>query len=304
MESALERTPRGARVAVIRLRSLGDCILTTPALTILHQHRSDLEVAVVVEDRFRPVFEGNPDVAHLLPPSVALLRRWRPHLCLNLHGGNRSLLLTVLSGARIRAGFGHHRGRFAYNLRIPTAQQVLGVARTTHTAEQLASAIFHLGAPLSDVPRAKLFADRMKTDRPYAVLHAMAAGPAGKIWPAEGFLAVARCLAGVHGLEPVFIGGAGDDFTAFQGYRTVAGASLAEVKSLVAGASLFVGNDSGPAHMAAAFGVPVAVVFGRSNPEVWGPWKAPGERIVARGSIESVPVEEVLAAVDRLRVAA
>ena len=44
------------------------------------------------------------------------------------------------------------------------------------------------------------------------------------------------------------------------------GAPLAEVKSLLAGASLFVGNDSGPAHMAAAFGVPVVVIFGSSDP--------------------------------------
>lgn len=304
MESVLESTPRGARVAVIRLRSLGDCILTTPALAILREHRPDLAVAVVVEDRFRQVFEGNPDVDQLLPPSIRGLRAWRPHLCLNLHGGNRSLLLTALSGARIRAGFGHYRGRVAYNVRIPTAQEVLGVARTTHTAEQLASAVFHLGVPLGEVPRARLFALRPKAGRPYAILHAMAAGPAGKTWPAEGFRAVARRLAGVHGLEPVFIGGADDDFTAFQGYRAVAGAPLAEVKSLVAGASLFVGNDSGPAHMAAALGVPLVVIFGRTDPDVWGPWKTAGERVVARGPIENVPVEEVLAAVDRLRVAA
>ena len=304
MESALERTPRGARVAVIRLRSLGDCILTTPALAILRESRPDLAIAVVVEDRFAPVFEGNPDVNKLLSPSVRKLREWQPHLCLNLHGGNRSLALTLLSGARIRAGFGHFQGRFAYNVRIPTAQQVLGVSRKTHTAEQLASAVFYLGAPLREVPRAKLFASRTKAARPYAILHAMAAGPAGKTWPPEGFLAVARRLAGVHRLEPVFIGGAGDDFTAFHEFRSVAGAPFAEVKSLVAGASLFVGNDSGPAHMAAAFGIPVVVIYGRTDPEVWAPWKTVSETVVAHGAIESVSAEEVLAAVARLRVAA
>ncbi|MCC7175005.1 MAG: glycosyltransferase family 9 protein [Bryobacterales bacterium] len=301
MESALERTPRGARAAVIRLRSLGDCILTTPALAILREYRPDLAVAVVVEDRFRPVFEGNSDVDQLLPPSVRELRRWRPHLCLNLHGGNRSLRLTLLSGAGLRAGFGHYRGRCAYNVRIPTAQQVLGVARTTHTAEQLASAMFHLGVPQREIPPARLFAERREASRPYAVLHATAAGPPGKTWPAEGFLAVARRLARTHGLEPVFIGAADDDLSAFSSFRRVAGAPLAEVKSLVAGASIFVGNDSGPAHMAAAFGVPVAVIFGRSDPAVWGPWKTVSEVVAARGPIESVSVEEVEAAVDRLR---
>jgi ADP-heptose:LPS heptosyltransferase len=146
MEIALERMPVGARVAVIRLRSLGDCILTTPALAILRGSRPDLKIAVVVEERFWPVFEGNPDVDKLLCPSVSDLRAWKPQLCLNLHGGNRSLALTLLAGARVRAGFGHFRGAFAYHVRIPTAQRVLGVTRKTHTAEQLASAMFHLGA--------------------------------------------------------------------------------------------------------------------------------------------------------------
>ena len=72
----------------------------------------------------------------------------------------------------------------------------------------------------------------------------------------------------------------------------------------MAGASLFVGNDSGPAHMAAAFGLPVLVLFGSSDPLVWAPWRTVSQVIVARDSIETVPVEEVLGALERLRVAA
>jgi heptosyltransferase-3 len=303
MEIALERIPVGARVAVIRLRSLGDCILTTPALEILHQSRPDLRIGVVVEDKFAPVFEDNPDVDSLLRPSVRALRDWRPHLCLNLHGGNRSLLLTLLSGARLRAGFGHFRGRFVYHIRIPTAQEVLGVARKTHTAEQLASAVFYLGARRSDIPRAKLFAERPRAGPPYAVIHPMAKG-VGKTWPAERFLAVARHVAEELRLEPVIIAGDGEDLSAFSPYRALVGAPLAEVKSLMAGASLFVGNDSGPAHMAAAFGVPVVVIFGGSDPAVWAPWKTASETIIARGPIEAVSVDQVLAAVAKLKVAA
>ena len=97
----LERLPDRARVAIVRLRSLGDCVLTTPALEILKQSRPDLQVAVVVEDRFAPVFEGNSSVDQILPPSVSALRDWRPELCLNLHGGTRSAALTAASGARI-----------------------------------------------------------------------------------------------------------------------------------------------------------------------------------------------------------
>ena len=59
MENALQRLPTGARLAIIRLRSLGDCLLTTPALEILRHSRPDLKIAVVVEDQFAPLFEGN-----------------------------------------------------------------------------------------------------------------------------------------------------------------------------------------------------------------------------------------------------
>ncbi len=90
MASIVAQLPEGARVLIVRLRSLGDCVLTTPALRILKQHRPDLHLGVVVEDRFAQVFEGNPDVAEILPPSKKLVIGFRSRLALNLHGGTRS----------------------------------------------------------------------------------------------------------------------------------------------------------------------------------------------------------------------
>jgi heptosyltransferase III len=145
MDFVLQRLPQGARVAIIRLRSMGDCILTTPALAILKQSRPDLKLAIVVEDRFAPLFDGNSDVA-VLPLDRKALRSWRPALTINLHGGGTSAMLTLVSGAAIRAGYAHFRYSFIYNVRIPTAQQILGVDRTVHTAEHIASEMFYLGA--------------------------------------------------------------------------------------------------------------------------------------------------------------
>jgi heptosyltransferase-3 len=70
MGTILEQLPSGARVAVIRLRSLGDCVLTTPAPEVLRRNRPDLRVTVVVEERFKPIFEGNPDLDALVAPSL------------------------------------------------------------------------------------------------------------------------------------------------------------------------------------------------------------------------------------------
>jgi ADP-heptose:LPS heptosyltransferase len=273
--------------------------LTTPALDILRRSRPDLQIAIVVEDRFRALFEDNSDINEILPPSIGALRRWRPRLCLNFHGGTRSAWMSALSGAEHRAGFGHFRNQWAYNLRIPRAQEILGEERTVHTAEHLASAMFWLGAKAGEIPRAKLVA-REVMKRPIAAIHAVAATKE-KTWRADGFIAVAGRLK-TFGLEPVFIGGAGDDLTPFQSFQTLAGAPLAKVKSLLAGASFFIGNDSGPAHMAAAFGLPVVVIFGDSNPAIWGPWRTASEVVTAPGGIAQVEIPQVLSALERLRV--
>jgi ADP-heptose:LPS heptosyltransferase len=239
-------------------------------------------------------------------------------LCLNLHGGGRSAWMTALSGARYRAGFGHFRHQAVYNVRIPRAQEILGVERKVHTAEHLASAVFYLGAPVCEIPRAKVvgrtpWSAQVPLDLPeadegvgrgpggpphnYAIIHPFAT-TAAKTWHAAGFLAVAAHLQQT-GLEPVFIGGTTDDFSPFRAFRVISGAPLSEIKSLIAGASLYVGNDSGPAHMAAALGVPAVVIFTASDPAIWGPWRTASEVVTAPAG-----VAQVLDALARLRVAA
>lgn len=302
MESVFDSLPAGSRVAVIRLRSLGDCVLTTPALDILKRFRPDLQLGVVVEDRFRAVFKENPDIDEILPPDLAALRRFRPDLTINFHGGTRSAWMTALSGSQLRAGFGHYRHQFPYNVKIPRAQEILAVGRKVHTAEHLASAMFFLGAPVGEIPRAKLVAaERGATGEGggfgrAAVLHPVAAG-AAKTWPAVRFLQVAVHLRST-GLDPVFVGAAADDLSAFDSFRTLQG-SLAELKGLLARAALFVGNDSGPAHMAAAFGLPVVVFFGASDREVWAPWRTASEVLPLTATAETA-----INALARLRVAA
>jgi ADP-heptose:LPS heptosyltransferase len=220
-----------------------------------------------------------------------------------LHGGGRSAWMTALSGARYRAGFGHFRHQLVYNVRIPRAQEILGVERKVHTAEHLASAMFYLGAPICEIPRAKLVAsvgmsaDTARMSACATVIHPFATA-AGKTWHAGGFLAVAQYLK-ESGMEPVFIGAGGDDFSPFRAFRCISGAPLSEIKSVIAGASLFVGNDSGPAHMAAALGVPAVVIFGASDPAIWGPWRTASRVVMAPAG-----VAQVIDALARLRVAA
>ena len=333
MAAVLERLPEGARIAVVRLRSLGDCVLTTPALALLKQCRPDLRVAIIVEPIFRAVFEGNPDVEQILDPGAPAIFTWRPRLTLNLHGGVRSMALTAASAAPLRAGFAHHRYSFVYSHRIPRAQDILGERhragaalpqsrnsafpaapgsvvprvseeeRKVHTVEHLASAIFWLGAPRREIPRARLFAADPAPGGLYAVLHPFASTPA-KTWPAHRFLALAGELRRSLGLEPVFLAGPGDDSSVFAGFEVWNSAPLARVKSLMAGAQLFVGNDSGPAHMAAAFGAPVVALFGDSDPSIWGPWRTQARVLTSPDGIGGIGVEEAIEAAHSIGVPA
>lgn len=302
MPALLDSLPLGSRVAIVRLRSLGDCVLTTPALALLKQHRPDLRIAVVVENRFAPVYDDNRDLDGLLPPAVSALRAWNPALAINLHGGTRSMMLTVLSGARFRAGFAHHRGAFLYTHRIPRAQEILQVERKVHTAEHVASAMFFLGVPQAEVPRARLFAPHgdMLLHGRLAVIHPFASAPE-KTWPLANFVAVADHLQRNLGLRPIFIPGPGEPATGFGSHGAMANLPIAKLKLLMSEAELFVGNDSGPAHVAAAYGVPSVVLFGPTDPEVWRPWRTEGKAIQVPGGMAAISVQHVVREVDALK---
>jgi ADP-heptose:LPS heptosyltransferase len=295
MAALLDSLPSGSRIAVVRLRSLGDCVLTTPALALLKAHRPDLQIGVVVEDRFRGVFEDHPDVQELLAPKQSALAAWRPALVLNFHGGMRSMTLTISSRARHRVGFAHHRYSFVYTGRIPRAQEILGEDRKVHTAEHLASAMFWLGVPHAPIPRAKLTAGPAPriSDRGYAVIHPFASQP-DKTWPAERFIEVAQHLREHSGVEPIFLAGPADVTTPFEQFQIWRNAPLSEVKSLMSGAQLFVGNDSGPAHIAAAFGVPVVVLFGSSDVITWAPWRTEARILASPAGIAAIQVGKVI----------
>jgi ADP-heptose:LPS heptosyltransferase len=163
--------------------------------------------------------------------------------------------------------------------------------------------MFWMGVPRTEIPRARLNAGASSVAGAYAVIHPFAATPE-KAWPAGHFIAVAEHLRDQARLEPVFLAGPADDPAAFANFRVIGNAPLGEVKSLMAGAQLFIGNDSGPAHIAAAFGVPVVVLFGPSDPVNWAPWRTEAQILTNPEAIGGIPVEEVIAAADALRVRA
>lgn len=306
--SILPALPIGARILVIRLRSIGDIILLTPALCLLKAWRPDLRVSVMVEHRFRELLENNPDVEEIVAPAAGrgwnkIKSRWQTvrelralnfSLCLNLHGGPTSAFLARWGGATCKVGFHHYRGRGAYDILVPDARMILGHS-DVHTAELQAAAFFHLGLPKSEVPRARIFVSPWNRDwwerkrvefglsmnQGYVLIHPTALY-ATKQWAPDNFGQIGNYLEREKGLLPVYSCGPGesgvlDAVERAHGspLRRLEGASLGEFAAALSGARLFVGNDSGPAHMAQALGRPSVVIFGSSSSVIWGPWPRP-----------------------------
>jgi predicted lipopolysaccharide heptosyltransferase III len=303
--SCLPSLPQGARILIIRLRSIGDIVLLTPALRLLKEWRPDLRVSVLVEPRFQELLADNPDVEEVLTAgsgtgwakvvsrlrAIQKIRRRQYTLCVNLHGGPTSRLLTRWSGARWTAGFDYFRSRRIYSFRVPHARLVLG-QDSVHTAEHQAAVFFFLGLPRRAIPPARLIVteehaawwreERLKLGvspvRDYAVLHPTALFST-KQWAPENFARLGAYLEREARLEVVYSCGPGEtsvldavERAAGRPLRRLEGTGLRQYAAALAGARLFVGNDSGPAHMAAALGRPGVVIFGSSSSQIWGPW--------------------------------
>jgi ADP-heptose:LPS heptosyltransferase len=135
-----------------------------------------------------------------------------------------------------------------------------------------------VGAPGPGVPQIRC--PRVAHD--FAVIHPFSAGK-HKTWPLERFRAVARAIEPVRWC-------AGPDEALEDAVRFD---DLYQLACWLAGARVFVGNDSGIAHLAAAAGAPVVAIFGPTDPAIWAP-RGDRVRIVHRPSLDEVPVEDVM----------
>ena len=290
--SLLNDLPRGAEVLIIRLRSLGDVVLLTPALSALNSWRPDLRLCVLVEPAFAPLLEANPAIAEILPmggflPAATKLRRRHFSVVYNQHAGPTSALLTAAIGAPKRVCWTRRQFSFLYNVLVPDPGDKI------HTVEHRIEQFYATGLPRGPIPPArvypqvdapasvsiKLLESGIPPDTKYAVIHP-GAKYFTKRWALENFVALAQWLKHERGIAPVFSVGAAEKEIAQQlqqkstrEFAVMDSLGLRELIALVAGARIFIGNDSGPAHLAAAVACPVVAIFGSSSSVHWAPWR-------------------------------
>ena len=303
---------RASRLLVIRLRSLGDAILALPLIEALHAWRPELELDLLVESPYVAVFASHPAVHETLSvrprsgPSAAgwararaclEIRRRRYPAVLNLHGGSTSAFFALASGARMRIGQEKYRQSWIYHARIPAPARVWN--RTDlHTAEDQLTLLRWLDVPLTPSPAGRLYLNPEAGERVRARLQSEGISPGAaavihptstlrtKQWPEENFAALADRIQELFGLAAIFTS-AGHEARvlhdigrhAARKHRYWSDLGLEELVALIAQCRLFVGNDSGPTHAAAALRTPLVVIWGSSDFRVWHPWEAPFEAV-------------------------
>ncbi len=335
------------RILVVRLRSIGDTVLTTPSLYALRRFLPHTKIDILLEDWVAPVLEGSDLVDRVIAIArdgtsararlARELRASRYDVVYNLHGGTTATLLTRATGAPHRVGFGHYQYARLHNHAAPSSLEIWQRPRL-HSVEQQLALIGWTGVPVTDRPATRLAVTERSLlsvsaklraagvedeDKPFAVIHPAAAF-ATKQWATENFARVAEELT-ARGLTAIAIVSPKEKPVVQALIRKssapvfgLSDLSLPEVTALTSRTRLFVGNDSGIAHIAAAAGAPCVVIFGSSNITHWRPWTTNPNEVVREEMpcqpchgyfcaefekpecILRVPLERVIGAIDRI----
>ncbi|MBA3600869.1 MAG: glycosyltransferase family 9 protein [Acidobacteria bacterium] len=309
------------RVLVVRLRSIGDTVLSTPSLIALRRFLPDAQIDILLEDWVAPVLDGFDAVDNVLTVSrndkksrletAWQIRRNHYDIAFNLHGGTTATFFTFAGGAKYRVGLASYQYSFLYTHLAPSPLEFWQTEHA-HSAEQQLALLGFVGVPVCDRPKSRLVVteqalkslkekfdavkaqrregaenflseinfDQSKIQNPkskIALIHPAAAFDT-KQWATENFARVAEFLREKNlpaiavatekerGVLETLKRNSRVPITIFDNL------TLPEITALASRAKLFVGNDSGIAHIAAAVEAPSVVIFGSSNTNHWRPW--------------------------------
>jgi heptosyltransferase-3 len=262
------------RRLLIRPGGIGDCITCFPVMERLRTGYTEVWVPSVVlplvqfADRVRSIAETGLDL-------------------LGLEGGEtpESLVENLAQFDSIVSWYGSNRPDFRDSAsRINPNWQFLPALPPADSPRHATD--FHarnLGMPMGLVPRLRV---EVRDPRSSIAIHPFSGG-LKKNWPLDRF----QCLEKRLPVPVDWIAGPEDNIANAHRFD-----NLLELASWMGGAQVYVGNDSGITHLAAAAGVRTVALFGAGNGHIWRPR---GERVklVERSSMDAIEVEEVLEAV-------
>lgn len=306
MNDRSSRIPHHPRLLVLRLSALGDVIHTIPAVLAL---RESAEITWVVEAPYAELVEIVGGVKTI----PVRMKRWirDPRVAFEAIGRTRSVEASIdfqgliksaflgwLSGARKRYGFGRDAIREKPALLFTNHR--VEVDTTKHVVDQ--NLELAAGTRLNARP-ARGHWQRFPLDVPGyedAIVLLPGAGKASKLWPADRFRELARRI----GPKALAVWGPGEREQAeATGARVAPATNLRELAGILRTAEVVIGGDTGPLHLADAFGTKVVGLYGPTDPRRNGPYHQPArviDRFQTTKSMESISVEEVMKTLERV----
>lgn len=270
------------RRLLIRPGAIGDFIVSLPALEFLRAEETEVWTS-----------GANVSLARFADRAVSIADTGIDTLGLPDRSVHEAVLEKLRSFDSIVSWYGTNREEF----RAATA----GLPMVFHPALPVEGGKRHavdfyleqVGAPLGAVPQLPVTRRRGEA----AVIHPFS-GSARKNWPLENF----RRLADELSRQMPVCWTAGPEEALAEAVRFD---DLWDLAEWLAGARLYIGNDSGISHLAAACGVPVVALFGPTSPRIWAP-RGPAVRVVRapEGRMNALGVEEVLREVAKLLASA
>ncbi|WP_346239020.1 glycosyltransferase family 9 protein [Niabella insulamsoli] len=272
---------RPEKILVIRFSSLGDVIYTTPVVRCIKQQLPDTEVHFITKPQFKYIYEGNPyiDKLLLLRPSlnetIKEIKKENYDCIIDLHSNLRTRIIKLRTGIR------------AYTYRKQTIRKWLSLklrkqlVPPVHLVDRYLKAAAPLGVVNDNRPIDYFIKNQYQlTDllpqshQQHYIAFIIGAAHFTKRMPNEKIVAICQQLK-----KPVVLLGGNDvkengDFVAArlgaQVYNACGATNLDESVFLVSKAAAVIGFDTGLTHIAEAFNLPIASIWGSTVPELLG----------------------------------
>jgi lipopolysaccharide heptosyltransferase II len=308
-------TNAGPKILLVRLRLIGDVVLTTPLIRALRRRYPDARLTYVVEAAAAQVIRGNRNLTDIVVvprargftrvrDDLALarrLRRERFDVAIDLHGGPRAAWLAWSSSAPVRIGYRMTGRSWMYTHVVARPRDEAPRPTVANQWDLLAPLGLEPPDPVLDPlemeadASAAASVDRrlqgagISAGHPVVVIHVSAGNPFRR-WPPESFAALVVALArrdpsrriiltsgpsDVHAAKEI-TGRARATLGPFAGAVPEVGEfDLAELRALVSRAAVYIGGDSGPLHIAGTTTTPIVALFGPTLAERSMPWRDP-----------------------------
>ena len=292
-----------SRILIRATNWIGDAVMSLPALEAVRKNFPESHIAVLARPWVTPLYENHPAVNEVIPYKrgngylkdsseflrvIRLIRALRFDLAVLFQNAFEAALIARLGGIKIRVGYNTDGRGLLLSHCVARGAEVLKLHQVEYYLTLLRALAWD--APTKDP---ELRASSVATARVKALLSATgigdrdeliglspgaAYGPA-KRWPVERFAAIGDRAIKEWGVRVVVIGSQKEKDL---GERLIAGivsgavnccgmTGLGEALALIKRCQLFVSNDSGLMHAAAALKVPTVAIFGSTDPVATGP---------------------------------